>query len=91
MFVLVSMVGGQVGDRQPGWSLLGWVTLAVAVAYVVECAVWPMARCRLCGGTGKLQSPITRSWRECRCDKGQTVRWGRRLLGGVYRTGDRDR
>lgn len=59
--------------------------LVAAVLYLVECWVWPNTRCRLCGGSGKLQSPLTRSWRGCRCDKGQTVRWGRRLFGGAFR------
>lgn len=85
MFPLVSVVGAAVGEHQPGWSWLAVAALAAVVAYAVECAVWPMARCRWCGGTGKLHSPVTRSWRECRCDRGETVRWGARMFGGAFR------
>lgn len=67
-------------------DLIVWAAIAVAVLYVAECAIWPYRRCRLCRGTGRLRSPITRSWRECRCGgDGQAIRWGRRVFESARR------
>lgn len=85
MFSQVSTVGAAVGEHQPGWSLLALIAGAVAVAYLVDCLWFPNRRCQLCRGEGKLWSPVSRSWRQCRCDKGETVRWGRRVFGGAFR------
>jgi hypothetical protein len=67
-------------------DLILWAVLAAAVLYVVECVVWPYRRCWPCRGTGRLYSPITRSWRECRCGgDGQAIRWGRRVFDSARR------
>lgn len=87
MFVLVGRLLGGVAGQQPGLLgrvVLTWVLVAVAGAYIVECIVWPHRRCWACKGSGKLRSPVTKSWRECRCGgDGQAIRWGRRVYEAV--------
>jgi hypothetical protein len=62
-------------------ELILWAVLAAAALYGVECAIWPYRRCWSCKGAGKLRSPVTKSWRECRCGgDGQAIRWGRRMF-----------
>lgn len=60
------------------WGLL----VALAVAYLVACVVWPYAACqaRGCKG-GKIRSPTGKAWRRCkRCaGKGERVRVGRKV------------
>lgn len=67
-------------------DLVTWAVVVAVALYAVECVVWPYKRCRWCKGEGRLHSPVTRSWRECRCGgDGQAVRWGRLVFEGVRR------
>jgi hypothetical protein len=62
-------------------DLAWWLLAAATAAYAIECVVWPYRRCWACKGEGRLHSPITKSWRECRCGgDGQAIRWGRRMF-----------
>lgn len=64
-----------------------WIVIAAAAVYFVECLVWPETTHRMCSGTGRLHSPLTRSWRTCTCGgTGKTVRWLARLWRGAGRT-----
>ncbi|MFJ1537737.1 hypothetical protein ACIODS_04265 [Micromonospora chalcea] len=53
----------------------------IALAYYVECAVFPWGKCRKCQGNGKKMSPAGRHWRDCRRCKGtgRRMRVGRRV------------
>lgn len=55
--------------------------LLAAVAYVVSCGLWPLARCRWCAGSGRRSRADGRVWRPCRWCKGggRRWRWGRRF------------
>lgn len=67
-------------------TVWGWIVVALVGAYALECALWPYTRCRLCRGTGRMRSPVTRSWRTCRCGgDGQAIRWGARVYAAVGR------
>jgi hypothetical protein len=61
--------------------------LLLAALYAGACWIWPYAKCRRCGGTGKRPSPTGRTWRKCdRCKgSGERLRLGRRLLGAAPR------
>jgi hypothetical protein len=65
-------------------ELVTWAVVIAVGLYGVECMVWPYRRCWPCKGTGKLFSPVTRSWRDCRCGgDGRAIRWGRRMFEGA--------
>lgn len=60
--------------------MLTWIAVVALGLYVVECTIWPYRRCWPCKGTGQINSPLTNSWRTCRCDgDGQAIRLGRRV------------
>lgn len=57
-------------------SALGWLAVAVAAVYLLDVALFPVRRHRVCRGTGWLRSPLTGAQRECDgCDGGRRLRW----------------
>ena len=77
----------------PTLAAVGLVLL-LAVVYVIECIVWPFAKCPRCHGSGKRGRKDGKVFRLCRRCKttGRRLRVGRRLwnyVSVVRRAGSR--
>ncbi|MFI6238313.1 hypothetical protein ACIBEF_00375 [Micromonospora sp. NPDC050795] len=70
------------GSLPPGTTTVVLVILGLAGLYLLECLIWPNARCDRCKGGGIHMSPDGQHWRDCRtCESsGKRHRPGRRLL-----------
>ena len=62
--------------------------VALAVVYVIACAIWPFAACSRCKGAAKFRSPSGKAWRTCRRCKGSgaRLRYGRHAWNYLRRT-----
>lgn len=59
-----------------------WLVVIAIAVVLAEGWLWPVRRCRKCGGKGQFHSPVTRSWRPCSsCEGGVTLKWRAKLLG----------
>ncbi|WP_328990053.1 hypothetical protein OG394_27815 [Kribbella sp. NBC_01245] len=61
------------------------IVTAVAVFYLLTCAVWPFGKCRKCEGVGKFKSPFGNAYRHCGCCQGSglRIRLGRHVINRV--------
>lgn len=69
-------------------AIVAATLLGLAVAYYVECAVFPWGKCSRCEGTpGRKVSPDGVHWRPCRRCKGtgKRLRVGRRVWNFIQR------
>lgn len=64
-------------------NALLWIIIGAAAVYVLDVAIFPVRRHRICRGTGWLHSPITGGMRRCDgCDGGRRLRWAWLRGGG---------